>query len=68
MKENKFISNRKGIFYAMNTIKQLFDDVEVEELFKVAFSFNLSRSHITKNEKEYEDNINNTNNEFIQQL
>ena len=52
----------------MNTIKQLFDDVEVEELFKVAFSFNLSRSHITKYEKEYEDNINNTNNEFIQQL
>ena len=68
MKENKFISNKKGIFYAMNTMKQLFEDVEVEELFKVAFSFNLSRTHIAKYEKEYEENINNTNNEFIQQL
>ena len=68
MKEKNFITNKKGIFYAMNTIKQLFDNVDVEELFKVAFSFGLSRSHITKYEKEYEENKNNKNNEFMKQL
>ena len=52
----------------MNTIKNLFDDINVDELFKVAFSFSLSRSHIEKYEKEYEENKNNQNNEFIKQL
>ena len=68
MKEKNFITNKKGIFYAMNTIKQLFDNIDVEELFKVAFSFSLRRSQITKLEKEYEENKNNKNNEFIKQL
>ena len=68
MKEKNFISNKKGIFYAMNTIKQLFDDVDVDELFKVAFSFSLSRSHIAKYESEYEENKGNPNNEFMKQL
>ena len=52
----------------MNTIKQLFDDVDVDELFKVAFSFSLSRSHIAKYESEYEENKGNPNNEFMKQL
>ena len=68
MKEKNFITNKKGIFYAMNTIKQLFDDVNVDELFKVAFSFSLSRSRIAKYENEYEENKNNPNNEFMKQL
>ena len=68
MKEKEFINNKKGIFYSMNTIKNLFDDINVDELFKVAFSFSLSRSHIEKYEKEYEENKNNQNNEFIKQL
>ena len=68
MKEKNFIANKKGIFYAMNTIKQLFDDIDVEELFKVAFSFGLSRNHINKYEKEYEENKNYPDNEFMKQL
>ena len=68
MKEKYFINNKKGIFYSMNTIKQLFDDLNIDEIFKVAFSFRLSRSHIAKYEKEYEENIDNKNNEFIKQL
>ena len=68
MKEKYFINNNKGIFYSMNTIKQLFDDLNIDEIFKVAFSFRLSRSHIAKYEKEYEENIDNKNNEFIKQL
>ena len=68
MKEKQFISNKKGIFYSMNTIKSLFDDIKVEELFQVAFDFSLSKSHIEKYEREYEENKNNPNNEFIKQL
>ena len=68
LKEKAFISNKKGIFFSMNTVKQLFDNIDVDELFKVAFSFGLSRSHIKKYEEEYEQNKDNQNNEFIKQL
>ena len=68
LKEKAFISNKKGIFYSMNTIKLLFDNIDIDELFKVAFSFSLSRSHIKKYEEEYEQNKNNKDDEFVKQL
>ena len=68
LKEKAFISNKKGIFYSMNTIKLLFDNIDIDELFKVAFSFSLSRSNIKKYEEEYEQNKNNKDNEFVKQL
>ena len=68
MKEKTFITNKVGIFYSANTLKELFNGVEVEELFKEAFGFSLSRKHIDKYEKQYEANKNNPNNEFMQQL
>ena len=68
LKEKEFISNKKGIFYSMNTIKLLFDNIDIDELFKVVFSFSLSRSHIKKYEEEYEQNKNNKDNEFVKQL
>ena len=68
LKEKEFISNKKGIFYSMNTIKLLFDNIDIDELFKVAFSFSLSRSNIKKYEEEYEQNKNNKDNEFVKQL
>ena len=68
LKEKEFISNKKGIFYSMNTIKLLFDNIDIDELFKVVFSFSLSRSHIKKYEEEYEQNKNNKDNEFVKQF
>ena len=68
MKEKTFITNKVGIFYSANTLKELFNGVEVEELFKEAFGFSLSKKHIEKYEKQYEANKNNPNNEFMQQL
>ena len=68
MKKKVFITNKTGIFYSANTLKELFNGVEVEELFKEAFGFSLSRKHIDKYEKQYEANKNNPNNEFMQQL
>ena len=65
MKENDFIKNPNGIFYSSVTLKKLFENIEVEELFKEAFDLNLSKKHIAKYEEEYEENKDNPNNEFI---
>ncbi len=67
-KEDTFIKNKKGIFFSAETLKTLFDDIEAEELFKEAFDLSLSKKHIAKYEKEYEENKNNPNNEFMQLL
>ena len=65
MKENDFIKNPSGIFYSSVTLKKLFENIEVEELFKEAFDLNLSKKHIAKFEEEYEENKDNPNNEFM---
>ena len=67
MKENDFINNNKGIFYSADILKKLFENIEVEELFKEAFDLNLSKKHIANNEEEYEENKDNPNNEFMKQ-
>ena len=67
MKENDFIKNPSGIFYSSVTLKKLFENIEVEELFKEAFDLNLSKKHIAKYEEEYEENKDNPNNEFMKQ-
>ena len=68
MKENDFIKNPSGIFYSSVTLKKLFENIEVEELFKEAFDLNLSKKHIAKYEEEYEENKDNPNNEFMKQV
>lgn len=68
MKEKQFIKGKPGIVYTMEIIKKCFDDIDIEALFKVAFSFHLSKKHINKFELEYEQNKNNANNEFMKQL
>ena len=68
MKENDFIKNPNGIFYSSVTLKKLFENIEVEELFKEAFDLNLSKKHIAKYEEEYEENKDNPNNEFMKQV
>ena len=68
MKENDFIKNPNGIFYSSVTLKKLFENIEVEELFKEAFDLNLSKKHIAKFEEEYEENKDNPNNEFMKQV
>ena len=67
-KENDFIKNPNGIFYSSVTLKKLFENIEVEELFKEAFDLNLSKKHIAKFEEEYEENKDNPNNEFMKQV
>ena len=68
MKENELIKCKPGIIYTMNIINNLLYNVDVDNLFKIAFNFHLSRKHIEKYEREYEENKMNTKNEFIQQI
>ena len=68
MKENDFVNGKPGIVYTMEVLKKILDDIDIEALFKVAFSFKLSKKHISKFEQEYERNKNDKNNEFVSQL
>ena len=43
-------------------------DIDLDELFKIAFGFSISKKEIENYEKEYEINKDNKNNEFIIQL
>ena len=68
MKEKEFVSGKPGIIYTMDVMKTIFNNIDVDYLFKVAFHFHLSRKHITKFEQEYEKNKSDGNNEFIKQV
>lgn len=52
----------------MPLLKSIFEGVEVEELFNIAFRFSLSRDTIKKIEAEYETEKNNKNNEIMNLL
>ena len=43
-------------------------DIDLDELFKIAFGFSISKKEIENYEKEYDKNKDNKNNEFIIQL
>ena len=49
-------------------IKTCFENVDIEEIMKIAFGFHLSKKDIENYEKEYEKNKDNKKNEFIAQL
>ena len=68
MKEKEFVTGKPGIIYTMDVLKKIFENIDIETLFKIAFNFHLSKNHIKKFEQEYEKNKNNSNNEFIMQL
>ena len=68
LKEAELLKSKPGIIYTMDIIKKCFDNIDIEALFKVAFSFHLSKKHIARFEHEYEQNKENSNNEFVNQL
>ena len=66
LNENVFLKVKKG--EVLPLIYTCTDNLEVEELFKVAFDFNMSRNYIDKLEKEYEKVKNDKENEMMKQL
>ena len=69
LKEQK-ISSCSGIDSAFKIIKKSIEnlDVDIDELFRIAFGFSISKKEIENYEKEYDKNKDNKNNEFIIQL
>ena len=68
IKEEKFLAGKNGLASIMETINSCCVDVNIEQLFKIAFDFSLSRKFIEKCGEEYEKVKNNPKNEFVAQL
>ena len=68
IKENKLLKGKDGLASIMQTINQSLENVDIENLFKIAFGFSLSRKDIDKLSKEYDKVKDNQKNEFVQQL
>ena len=49
-------------------LRGCFENVDIEEIFKMAFGFHLSKKDIENFEKEYDKNKNDKKNEFISQM
>ena len=69
LKEQKIIQC-SGMDSAFKVIKKSMEnlDIDLDELFKIAFGFSISKKEIENYEKEYDKNKDNKNNEFIIQL
>ena len=68
LKEEQLIKGENGVDSTFIIIEQCLKDVNIDELFKIAFGFSLSRKLIEDYEKEYEKVKNDNKNEFIAQI
>ena len=68
LKENEFLKGKDGLGSIMQTINQCLENVDIENLFKIAFGFSLSRKDLDKLGKEYDKIKDNQNDEFVKQL
>ena len=68
LKENAFLKGKDGLASIMQTINQCLENVDIENLFKIAFGFSLSRKDLDKLGKEYDKIKDNQNDEFVKQL
>ena len=66
LKENDFCKGSKGC--SLPLLQKVLENVNENELFKIAFGFSISRNYIEKCELEYEKVKNDEKNEFIGQL
>ena len=68
LKENEFLKGKDGLASIMQTINQCLENVDIENIFKIAFGFSLSRKDLDKLGKEYDKIKDNQNDEFVKQL
>ena len=68
LREEEFLSAKDGLVSIMKTVNDCLENVDVENLFKIAFGFSLSRKQIEKLGKEYDKVKNDQKNEFVKQL
>ena len=67
LKEQKIIECTK-MEKIFKILKDCFENLDIEELFKIAFNYNFRRKEITNYEKEYDKIKEDKTNEFIAQL
>ena len=68
LKEDEFLKAKDGLVSIMKTCNECLEHVDVENLFKVAFGFSLSRKQIEKYGNEYDKVKSDQKNEFVKQL
>ena len=68
LKEEELIEGKKGVDSTFIIMDNCLKDVDMNELFKVAFGFSLSKKLIENYEKEYDKVKDDKNNEFISQI
>ena len=69
LRENEFINAKKGgISSVMTVMHEIYSNIDIETLFKIAFKFSISKSFIKQCEDEYEKVKDDKKNEFNSQL
>ena len=68
IKEEEFLKGKDGLASIMQTLNKCYENVDIENLFKIAFGFSLSRKDLDKLGIEYDKIKNDENNEFVKQL
>ena len=68
LKEEKLVNAKNGLIGLMTEIKELLNNVDVEELFKVSFGFSISREYIKKCEEEFNNVKDNKEHEIMKML
>ena len=68
IKEDEFLIGKDGLASIMQTLNKCYENVDIENLFKIAFGFSLSRKDLDKLGIEYDKIKNDENNEFVKQL
>ena len=67
-KENEFLKGKDGLVSIMATLNKSMENSDVENLFRIAFGFSLSRKDLDKLGNEFNKVKNEKNNEFVKQL
>ena len=67
-KENEFLKGKDGLVSIMATLNKSMENTDVENLFRIAFGFSLSRKDLDRLGNEFNKVKNEKNNEFVKQL
>jgi hypothetical protein len=68
IKEDEFLKGKDGLASIMQTINKSYENIDIENLFKIAFGFSISRKDIDKLGQEYDKIKDDQKNEFVKQL
>ena len=68
IKEDEFLKGKDGLASIMQTINKSYENIDIENLFKIAFGFSISRKDLDKLGHEYDKIKDDQKNEFVKQL